>query len=55
MAPPPRPTSKPTSTHRERAPLPRITYQPKKFTPAHQLIISIANDICAEYAEQGFD
>ncbi|GHH26121.1 hypothetical protein [Streptomyces rubradiris] len=35
--------------------MPRITYQPKKFTPAHQRIIDIANAICAEYADQGFD
>ncbi len=35
--------------------MPRITYQPKTFRPATQRIIDIANRICAEYAEQGFD
>ncbi|MFJ5645786.1 hypothetical protein [Streptomyces sp. NPDC093223] len=35
--------------------MPRITYQPKTFRPATQQIIDVANRICAEYAEQGFD
>ena len=35
--------------------MPRITYQSKTFRPATQRIIDIANRICAEYAEQGFD
>ncbi|MET8823857.1 hypothetical protein [Streptomyces rochei] len=35
--------------------MPRITYQPKDFQPATQRIIDIANDICAQYADQGFD
>ncbi|MCX5601561.1 hypothetical protein OOK29_25765 [Streptomyces phaeochromogenes] len=35
--------------------MPRITYVEKKFTPAHQRLIAMADQICREYAEQGFD
>ncbi|MFE9684125.1 hypothetical protein [Streptomyces sp. NPDC006285] len=35
--------------------MPRITYVPKTFTPAHQQLIDMADRICREYAEQGFD
>jgi hypothetical protein len=31
----------------------RISYQPKKFSPAHRNIIGAANVICGEYATQG--
>jgi hypothetical protein len=31
----------------------RIVYVPKKFTPAHRVIIDSANDICEEYDQQG--
>ncbi|WP_432041465.1 hypothetical protein [Streptomyces cadmiisoli] len=33
----------------------RKTYVPKKFTPAHQRLIDMAEQICREYAAQGFD
>ncbi|MGI5155767.1 hypothetical protein [Microbispora sp. CA-102843] len=35
--------------------MPRICYIPKDFSPAHRDIIERANQICAEYARQGFD
>jgi len=35
--------------------MPRITYVPKTFTPAHQRLIDMADQICREYAQQGFD
>ncbi|MGW4728903.1 hypothetical protein ACWEQC_06930 [Streptomyces shenzhenensis] len=33
----------------------RQTYVPKTFTPAHQRLIDMAEQICREYAQQGFD
>lgn len=35
--------------------MPRQTYVPKKFTPAHQRLIDMAEQICRDYARQGFD
>lgn len=35
--------------------MPRIVYVEKKFTPAHQRLIEMADRICREYAAQGFD
>ena len=35
--------------------MPRQTYVPKKFTPAHQRLIDMAEQICRDYATQGFD
>ncbi|MET9729626.1 hypothetical protein ABZZ79_02865 [Streptomyces sp. NPDC006458] len=33
----------------------RRTYVPKTFTPTHQRLIDMAEQICREYASQGFD
>ncbi|MBE4790969.1 hypothetical protein [Streptomyces caniscabiei] len=35
--------------------MPRIEYVAKRFTPAHQRLIDMADRICREYAAQGFD
>ncbi|MHC3474670.1 hypothetical protein ACYF6T_39085 [Streptomyces sp. 7R007] len=35
--------------------MPRLEYVPKTFTPAHQRLIDMADQICREYATQGFD
>ncbi|MFJ8153926.1 hypothetical protein [Streptomyces sp. NPDC094468] len=35
--------------------MPREAYVPKTFTPAHQQLIDMADQICREYGEQGFD
>src|SRR4051794_29815064 len=35
--------------------MPREAYVPKTFTPAHQRLIDMADQICREYAAQGFD